>query len=388
MLAAESKLLSRGIAWFDTWKTSHPEVSSDAWTTSHPEVSPDEASCHFEVSDVPVDGGHIHQARYFRGPRSAEKEGLQKDLESGTALVFLHGFGSGVGIWYSAMPAIRACWNGPIFVLDWFGCSLSSRPKWELRYGQNADTAEIERFFIDPLEQWRAITGLQRMVVVGHSIGGYLGGCYADRFPEHVKDLILVSPAGITGEQDLDTPPKNFLLDMIWNRAGINPLMLIWYASSWIGRWPLQKWFSSFISTSWLARELLVEYFYQSTLRGEVSGGHCLTGLIDGPKKCARNPLSRRLNSCPSLTFIYGSRDHLFQSGLPGLSTLETLTGKEPAVLRVAGAGHDMMLDNPVGFAEALVAAASNQHGPKKLFGEEALEREFSQGTVNGSHLG
>mmetsp|Transcript_112348 Transcript_112348/g.194846 ORF Transcript_112348/g.194846 Transcript_112348/m.194846 type:complete len:377 (-) Transcript_112348:156-1286(-) len=372
MQAAEHNLLAQGIAWHDTWKTNHSEVPSD------------QASCHFEASDVPVDGGHIHQARYFAGPRPAEMEGLQRDLEPGTALVFLHGFGAGVGIWYSAMPAIRALWDGPVFVLDWFGCSLSSRPKWELRHGRGADPAEIEHFFIDPLEQWRTITGLERMVVVGHSIGGYLGACYADRFPERVEDLILVSPAGVSGKADMDLPPTttcaHFMVDLIWNRAGFNPLMLIWYTCRWIGPWPLQKWFSSFRSASWLARELLVEYHYQSTLQGEVSGGHCLTGLLEvsGGHQGARNPLSRRLSSCSSLTFIYGSRDHLFDAGAPGLTTMKKLTGKEPAIIRVAGAGHDMMVDNPMGFAEALMAATSKQPIAKKLFGEEALQREFS----------
>ena len=57
--------------------------------------------------------------------------------------------------------------------------------------------ARAEHFFLSSFESWRQAAGIDSMVLVGHSLGGYLASAYAVRYPERVKSLILVSPAGI-----------------------------------------------------------------------------------------------------------------------------------------------------------------------------------------------
>lgn len=54
-------------------------------------------------------------------------------------------------------------------------------------YGLGAQIADIERI--------RQILGDEKLILVGHSWGGFLASLYAAEFPEHVESLILISPA-------------------------------------------------------------------------------------------------------------------------------------------------------------------------------------------------
>jgi cardiolipin-specific phospholipase len=56
---------------------------------------------------------------------------------------------------------------------------------------------QVEHIFVDSLEKWRKNMGMERMVLIGHSLGGYLSACYAMKYPERVEKLVLVSPVGL-----------------------------------------------------------------------------------------------------------------------------------------------------------------------------------------------
>lgn len=59
------------------------------------------------------------------------------------------------------------------------------------------DRLSAENFFITALDKWREKMGLEKVVLMGHSMGGYLAATYALQHPERVQHLILVCPAGI-----------------------------------------------------------------------------------------------------------------------------------------------------------------------------------------------
>lgn len=86
------------------------------------------------------------------------------------------------------------------------GCGNSTRPfdrfdgsfyqnmiDLEQTLGLGAQIADIERI--------RQIIGVEKITLIGHSFGGFIATLYAAEFPERVKKLVLVSPAGVL------TPP-------------------------------------------------------------------------------------------------------------------------------------------------------------------------------------
>jgi proline iminopeptidase len=86
---------------------------------------------------------------------------------------------------------------------DQRGCGKSTRPidrfesdnvyenmtRLDQTLGLGAQIADIERI--------RQILGEEKLILVGHSWGGFLASLYAAEFPQHVEALILVSPANM-----------------------------------------------------------------------------------------------------------------------------------------------------------------------------------------------
>jgi cardiolipin-specific phospholipase len=50
---------------------------------------------------------------------------------------------------------------------------------------------------VDSLEDWRGKMGLDKMTLIGHSLGAYFSVVYALKYPTRVQKLILLSPAGV-----------------------------------------------------------------------------------------------------------------------------------------------------------------------------------------------
>lgn len=86
---------------------------------------------------------------------------------------------------------------------DQRGCGQSTRPidrfesgnyyenvtRLDRSLGLGAQIADIERI--------RRILGEEKLILVGHSFGGFIASLYAAEFPEHVAALILVAPAEV-----------------------------------------------------------------------------------------------------------------------------------------------------------------------------------------------
>lgn len=119
-------------------------------------------------------------------------------------MVLLHGYGSGSALWVHNVDDLTKGYPGPVVAVDWRGCASSDRAPWKF----GVSTSEAEEWMLSSLESWRRAIGADKLVLVGHSLGGYLSSAYAVRYPQHVAGLFLVSPAGMPNPPPGALPTK------------------------------------------------------------------------------------------------------------------------------------------------------------------------------------
>lgn len=108
----------------------------------------------------------------------------------GTPIVCMPGYAAGAAFFYRNLPGLSQ--HARVQLVDWLGTGLSGRPPFHCRTRE-----ETEDWFVDSLERWRVAQGHTQMVLVGHSLGGYLSTSYALKYPDRVAHLVLVNPAGM-----------------------------------------------------------------------------------------------------------------------------------------------------------------------------------------------
>lgn len=113
-------------------------------------------------------------------------------------LVIIHGYGAGLGFFYKNFEPLSRAPGWQLYALDLLGMGRSSRPPFKLQgKTREQQISEAEDWFIDALEEWRVKRNIDKMTLVGHSMGGYMAVCYALKYPGRLNKLILASPVGI-----------------------------------------------------------------------------------------------------------------------------------------------------------------------------------------------
>src|SRR4051812_36553733 len=107
---------------------------------------------------------------------------------SGPALLLLHGLGCDHTTWAPVIQALaRRC---TVIAPDLLGHGLSAKPRADYSVGGYANG----------MRDLLTVLGIDKVTVVGHSLGGGVAMQFAYQFPERTERMILVAPGGLGPE--------------------------------------------------------------------------------------------------------------------------------------------------------------------------------------------
>ena len=134
----------------------------------------------------------------------------------------VHGFGCGIPQFYKNFDHLHS--NRKLYAIDLPGFARSTRVEF------TPDAEQCEQEFVDYIEKWREGVGLDKFILLGHSLGGFLSCAYAMRHPSRVRHLILddpwgfpVRPSDSENESRRRTMPLFFKAALVFTKV-FNPL--------------------------------------------------------------------------------------------------------------------------------------------------------------------
>ncbi|KAG0038992.1 hypothetical protein BGZ82_010107 [Podila clonocystis] len=300
-----------------------------------------------------------------------------------TAIVICHGYGAGLGFFYRNYHSLSQIPNVKIYAIDWLGMGGSSRPDFKFKHSSKTPVNDVvkqaEDFFISALEELREIQKIDKMILIGHSLGGYLSAVYALKHPERVEKLILASPVGIPENPEAQkaplpnppessgsgsgspspksantapAPPSSLLRKLAigaWER-NITPQAVMRFTGpfgpSLVAAYTSRRF--AYLEADEL-RDLNSYIYHISSKSG--SGEYALSTIL-APGAFARWPLMDRLKDLKMPTvFMYGESDWMdWKAGDKARRTMTVPT----AIMRIPSAGHHLYMDNPLAFDKAI----------------------------------
>uniref|UniRef100_A0A1A7WSI9 (Lyso)-N-acylphosphatidylethanolamine lipase n=1 Tax=Iconisemion striatum TaxID=60296 RepID=A0A1A7WSI9_9TELE len=276
------------------------------------------------------------------------------DQASKTPLVMVHGFGGGVGLWIRNLDALSR--SRTVHAFDLLGFGRSSRPHFP------SDAAKAEEQFVDSIEQWRQSVGVENMILLGHSLGGYLATSYAIQHPSRVSHLILVDPWGFPerlkpqtqesqSEEVVKRPsPPRWVKALASIVSLFNPLAVIRAAGPWgpglVNRFrpDFKRKFEDLFDD-----DTMTQYIYHCNAQnpsGEV-GFRAMSETLGWAKR----PMLQRVHLLPSsmpVTMVYGAQSWVHSSS--GDRAAEIRGKAHTKVLLIEDASHHVYADQPEEF--------------------------------------
>ena len=217
-------------------------------------------------------------------------------LEAGDAakptVILLHGLGAQAESWQLTIPALAA--NYHVIAPDQVGFGKSDKPFLKYRVAT----------FVDFLDKFMAELKIEKASLVGNSMGGWVAGLMAVKYPNRVEKIVLADAAGIL--------PENINTDAIYQlnnstRDEIRANLKLIFATP-----------------AFQNNEALVDQFM--TQRVVTNDGYTINSLIESIKR-KEDFLNNRLGEIKKPTLIiWGKQDGLlpvsdaeiFKKGIAG----------------------------------------------------------------------
>lgn len=121
-----------------------------------------------------------HTVQLNDGELAYVKEGTGKKV-----LIFVHGLSSNADAWYRNIEELKKDYTCYAIDLPGYGKSYKKSENYTPTY-----FAEVIKEFSEKMK-------LKKFTLIGHSMGGQASLKFASLYPEKIKSLILVAPAGI-----------------------------------------------------------------------------------------------------------------------------------------------------------------------------------------------
>jgi len=123
----------------------------------------------------------------FRNSRRKLSQGLLfwREVGEGTPVIFLHGAWNDSSQWVSLMESLSR--NLHCFAPDLFGFGESEYPN--IHYSIDLQV-EFLAEFLQALK-------LDKVYLIGHSLGAWIATSYALKYPEQIYGLVLLAPEGV-----------------------------------------------------------------------------------------------------------------------------------------------------------------------------------------------
>jgi len=276
-----------------------------------------------------------------------------------TPLVLVHGMGAGGVLWVLNFEELAQ--TRPVYAIDILGFGRSSRPNF------SSDAKVAENQLVESIEAWREEMKLDKFVLVGHSLGGYLVTSYSLKYPDPVSHLILADPWGFKDKPaDLSEIRQirqvpNYVRVLAKVLEPLNPLWAI-RAAGPMGPGLIQRFRSDIIRKYECLMDEdahhIAAYLYHSNAQ-DPSGESAFHAMMES-FGWAKNPMHYRIadldNNVP-LTLLYGG--HSWVDHFPSDKIKEMRPDANVDAYVIDGAGHHIYADEKEDFNEIVLEICS-----------------------------